>query len=71
MVLRQLSRQASVKVGKTWTGTKKRAQRIFIFILELLLEFCRGEDSVDGKKRQKHSGLTQQTYSALPEPKAT
>lgn len=49
MVLRQLSRQASVKLGKTWTGTKKRAQRIFIFILELLLEFCRGKDSVDGK----------------------
>nr|BAF75195.1 agnoprotein [Betapolyomavirus hominis] len=42
MVLRQLSRQASVRVSKTWTGTKRRAQRIFIFILELLLEFCRG-----------------------------
>nr|WLD47905.1 agnoprotein [Betapolyomavirus hominis] len=51
MVLRQLSRQASVKLGKTWTGTKKRAQRIFIFILELLLEFCRGQDSVDGKNK--------------------
>nr|WLD47911.1 agnoprotein [Betapolyomavirus hominis] len=51
MVLRQLSRQASVKLGKTWTGTKKRAQRIFIFILELLLEFCRGKDSVDGKNK--------------------
>ncbi len=51
MVLRQLSRQASVKIGKTWTGTKKRAQRIFIFILELLLEFCRGKDSVDGKNK--------------------
>nr|AUF70034.1 agnoprotein [Betapolyomavirus hominis] len=51
MVLRQLSRQASVKLGRTWTGTKKRAQRIFIFILELLLEFCRGEDSVDGKNK--------------------
>ncbi|AFU25604.1 agnoprotein [Betapolyomavirus cercopitheci] len=52
MVLRQLSRQASVKVGKTWTGTKRRAQRILIFLLELLLEFCRGEDSIDGKKKK-------------------
>nr|BAC22771.1 agnoprotein [JC polyomavirus] len=68
MVLRQLSRKASVKVSKTWSGTKKRAQRILIFLLEFLLDFCTG---VDGKKRQKHSGLTQQTYSALPEPKAT
>ncbi|AJI42781.1 agnoprotein [Anubis baboon polyomavirus] len=59
MVLRQLSRQASVKVGKTWTGTKRRAQRIFIFILELLLDFCRGEDSVDGKK--KKDSLTDKT----------
>nr|AAM89312.1 agnoprotein [JC polyomavirus]AAM89318.1 agnoprotein [JC polyomavirus] len=66
MVLRQLSRKASVKVSKTWSGTKKRAQRILIFLLEFLLDFCTG-----GKKRQKHSGLTQQTYSALPEPKAT
>nr|BAB93065.1 agnoprotein [JC polyomavirus] len=64
MVLRQLSRKASVKVSKTWSGTKKRAQRILIFLLEFLLDF------VDGKKRQRHSGLTEQTYSALPEPKA-
>nr|BAH36855.1 agnoprotein [JC polyomavirus] len=71
MVLRQLSRKASVKVSKTWSGTKKRAQRILIFLLEFLLDFCTGEASVDGKKRQKHSGLTEQTYSALPEPKAT
>nr|AAK70279.1 agnoprotein [JC polyomavirus] len=69
MVLRQLSRKASVKVSKTWSGTKKRAQRILIFLLEFLLDFF--EDSVDGKKRQRHSGLTEQTYSALPEPKAT
>nr|ASV51799.1 agnoprotein [JC polyomavirus] len=67
MVLRQLSRKASVKVSKTWSGTKKRAQRILIFLLEFLLDFCTG----DGKKRQRHSGLTEQTYSALPEPKAT
>ncbi|BAM71871.1 agnoprotein [Betapolyomavirus secuchlopygerythrus] len=59
MVLRQLSRQASVKVGKTWTGTKRRAQRILIFILEILLDFCRGEDSVDGKK--KKDSLTDNT----------
>nr|BAB93035.1 agnoprotein [JC polyomavirus] len=65
MVLRQLSRKASVKVSKTWSGTKKRAQRILIFLLEFLLDFC------TGKKRQRHSGLTEQTYSALPEPKAT
>lgn len=68
MVLRQLSRKASVKVSKTWSGTKKRAQRILIFLLEFLLDFCTGEDR---KKRQRHSGLTEQTYSALPEPKAT
>nr|2MJ2_A Chain A, Agnoprotein [JC polyomavirus] len=36
----------------TWSGTKKRAQRILIFLLEFLLDFCTGEDSVDGKKRQ-------------------
>ena len=51
MVLRQLSRKASVKVSKTWSGTKKRAQRILIFLLEFLLDFCTGEDSVDGKNK--------------------
>nr|CBL79139.1 agnoprotein [Betapolyomavirus macacae] len=49
MVLRRLSRQASVKVRRSWTETKKTALRIFVFVLELLLQFCEGEDTVDGR----------------------
>nr|ABB29877.1 agnoprotein [Betapolyomavirus macacae] len=51
MVLRRLSRQASVKVRRSWTETKKTAQRIFVFVLELLLQFCEGEDTVDGRRK--------------------
>nr|ABU86075.1 agnoprotein [Betapolyomavirus macacae] len=62
MVLRRLSRQASVKVRRSWTESKKTAQRLFVFVLELLLQFCEGEDTVDGK-RKKPKRLTEKPES--------